>query len=79
MGVEEVEYDMKGLEFIANRAECTIRSNLQFLQRVINEQGKADYESATEGFEEASNTTIINFFKALKSHNICLMLHYCIR
>lgn len=69
-GVEEVEYDMKGLEFIANRAECTIRSNLQFLQRVINEQGKADYESATKVFEEVSNTTIINFFKALKSHNI---------
>ena len=69
-GVEEVEYNMKGLEFIANRAECTIRSNLQFLQRVINEQGKADYESATKVFEEVSNTTIINFFKALKSHNI---------
>lgn len=68
--VEDVEYDMKGLEFIANRAECTIRSNLQYLQRVISEQGKADYNSATRVFEEVSNTTIIKFFKALKSHNV---------
>lgn len=68
--VEDVEYDMKGLEFIANRAECTIRSNLQYLQRVISEQGKADYNSATKVFEEVSNATIIKFFKALKSHNV---------
>lgn len=68
--VEDVKYDMKGLEFIANRAECTIRSNLQFLQRVINEQGCADYASATKIFEEVSNVTIIKFFKALKSNNV---------
>lgn len=68
--IEDVGFDMKGLEFIANRAECTIRSNLQFLQRVINEQGNATYESATKVFEEVSNTTIIKFFKALKSNNV---------
>ena len=68
--IEDVQYDMKGLEFIANRAECTIRSNLQFLQRVINEQGCADYASATKVFEEVSNVTIIKFFKALKSNNV---------
>lgn len=68
--IEEVEYDMKGLEFIAHKAECTIRSNLQYLQRVITEQGKADYSSATKVFEEVSNVTIIKFFKALKSNNI---------
>lgn len=68
--IEDVQYDMKGLEFIANRAECTIRSNLQFLQRVINEQGCADYASATNVFEEVSNVTIIKFFKALKSNNV---------
>lgn len=68
--IEEVAYDMKGLEFIAHKAECTIRSNLQYLQRVINEQGKADYTSATKVFEEVSNVTIIKFFKALKSHNV---------
>lgn len=68
--IEDVDFDMKGLEFIANRAECTIRSNLQYLQRVINEQGKANYESATKVFEEVSNVVIIKFFKALKTHNI---------
>lgn len=67
---EDVEYDMKGLEFIANRAECTIRANLQYLQRVINEQGKADYVSAIKVFEEVSNVTIVKFFKSLKSNNI---------
>lgn len=68
--IEDVEYDNKGLEFIAHRAECTIRSNLQFLERVINEQGKADYESATKIFEEVSNVVILKFFKALKSNDI---------
>lgn len=68
--IEDVDYDMKGLEFIANRAECTIRSNLQYLQRVINEQGKANYECATKVFEEVSNTVIIKFFKSLKSNNV---------
>lgn len=67
---EDVEFDTKGLEFIANRAECTIRTNLQYLQRVINEQGKVDYSSAIKVFEEVSNVTIIKFFKALKSNNI---------
>lgn len=69
-GVEDVEYDMKGLEFIANRAECTIRSNLQFLQRVVNEQGRVDYESAIKVFEEVSNVIIIKFFRALKTNNV---------
>lgn len=68
--VEGVAYDMKGLKFIANRAECTIRSNLQYLQRVVTEQGDATYESATKVFEEVSNVTIVKFFRALKSNNI---------
>ena len=68
--VEEVNYDMKGLEFIANRAECTIRNNLQFLARVINEQGDATYASTTKVFDEVSNAIIVDFFRALKNSNI---------
>lgn len=68
--IEDVEYDMKGLEFIANRAECTIRSNLQYLQRVITEQGDATYGSATKVFEEVSNVMIVKFFRALKNGDV---------
>ena len=67
---EQVEYDMKGLEFIANRGELTIRTALQNLQQVVNEQNAARYENATQVFEEISNTLIINFFKSLKSKDI---------
>ena len=67
---EQVEYDMKGLEFIANRGELTIRTSLTNLQQVVTEQNSAKYESAIKVFEAISNTLIINFFKALKSKDI---------
>ena len=43
---EQVDYDMKGLEFIANRGELTIRTSLQNLQQVVIEQSSATYDSA---------------------------------
>ena len=67
---EDVPYDMKGLEFLANRAECGIRTTLQHLNRVVNEQGNATYNSVIKIFEEVSNVAIINFFKALKSNDV---------
>lgn len=67
---EGVEYDNKGLEFIANRGELTIRTALQNLQQVVNEQNGAKYENATKVFEEISNTLIIDFFKALKNKDV---------
>ena len=69
-GIEDVRYDMKGLEFIANRSECTIRDNLQYLSRVITEQGDATYNSAIKVFEEVSNALIVKFFKALKGGDV---------
>lgn len=67
---EGVEYDQKGLEFIANRSELTIRASLQNLQQVVNEQNSAKYENVTKVFEEVSNKLIIDFFKALKSKDV---------
>lgn len=66
---EGVEYDTKGLEFIANRGELTIRTALQNLQKVVNEQGSAKYDNAIKVFDEIANTIIIDFFKALKKRD----------
>lgn len=66
-GIEQVEYDMQGLEFIANRGELTIRTALHNLEQVITEYHSATYDNATKVFEAVSNTIIINIFKALKN------------
>lgn len=67
---EQVEYDMEGLEFIANRGELTIRTALTNLQQVVTEQNSAEYKDAIKVFETVSNTIIINFFKALKAKDV---------
>lgn len=67
---EQIEYDMQGLEFIANRGELTIRTALTNLQQVVTEQQCADYESATKVFETISNALIIDVFTALKSKDV---------
>ena len=67
---EQVEYDQKGLEFIATRAELTIRTSLQNLWQVVVEQNSAKYEAVTKVFDEISSTLIINFFKALKGRDV---------
>lgn len=67
---EQVEYDLKGLEFIANRGELTIRTALTNLQQVVTEQNSAKYDEAIKVFDAVSNTIIINFFKALKAKDV---------
>ena len=67
---EGIEYNNKGLEFIANRAGCTIRTSLKYLQQVFTEQGNAKYESAISVFEEVSDTVIVNLLKALKAKDV---------
>lgn len=67
---EQVDYDSKGLEFIANRGELTIRTALQNLQQVVNEQNNAKYDNAIQVFETVSNTLIIDLFRALKCKDI---------
>lgn len=67
---DSVEYDMKGLEFLANRSERTIRTALQYLWNVVTEQKSAKYEDCTKVFEEVANTLIFDFLKALKKQDI---------
>ena len=67
---EDVDYDMQGLEFIANRGELTIRTALQNLQQVITEQQDACYNSAIKVFETISSELISNYFRALKANDV---------
>lgn len=67
---EGVDYDMQGLEFIANRGELTIRTALTNLQQVVTEQNSARYDNAIQVFDAVSSTIIINFFKALKAKDV---------
>lgn len=62
---EGVDCDVKGLNFIANRSDLTIRQALTNLERVITEQDKATYECAVQVFEEVSDTLIAEFFNKL--------------
>jgi DNA polymerase-3 subunit gamma/tau len=67
---EQVEYDLQGLEFIANRGALTIRTALTNLQQVVTEQNSAKYENAIKVFDTVSSTIIINFFRALKAKDV---------
>lgn len=63
--IEAVDCDTKGVNFIANRADLTIRKALSYLERVVTEKGSARYSDAVEVFEEISDTQIISFYKKL--------------
>lgn len=67
---EQVEYDTEGLEFIANRGELTIRTALQNLQQVVNEQHSAKYDNVIKVFDAISSTLITSFFRALKNKDV---------
>ena len=67
---EGVEYDDKGLEFIANRGGLTIRTALMHLGQVVTEQNSAKYEKAIKVFEAVSGSLMIDFFKALKNKDV---------
>ena len=67
---EQVEYDRKGLEFIANRGELTIRTALQNLQQVVTEQVSAKYDNAIKVFETVSNELLSEYFRALKKNDV---------
>ena len=66
---EGVAFDTKGLEFIAQRSELTIRTALHQLWQVVAQEGNATYDHAIRVFDAISNEIIVSIFKALKSHN----------
>ena len=66
---EGIEFDTKGIDFIANRSELVIRTALQYLQQVVDEQNSAKYEFVTKVFEEVSDKIIIELLRSLKSRD----------
>lgn len=67
---EGIEYDDKGLDFIANRSGLTIRMALQNLGQVIMEQNSAKFEHVTEVFSSVSSSYMVDFFRTLKTRDI---------
>ena len=67
---EGMEYDVKGLKFLANRGNLTIRTALVNLQQVLSEQGSARYESVTKVFNEISSVLIIDVFRSLLKRDV---------
>ena len=62
---EQVKFNTKGLNFIASRADLTIRQALHDLETVINQEGNAFYDSVIKVFEEIADTVIIDFYRNL--------------
>lgn len=63
--LEGVDCDTKGVNFIANRANLTIRKALSYLEEVIANKDSARYVDVIDVFEEISDTQIVEFYKKL--------------
>ena len=63
---EGIEYDIAGLEFLANRDSLTIRSALVGLDRVYSSKGNAKYESVIDIFDAVSTSQIFALMRNLK-------------
>ena len=67
---EGVEFDLRGLEYIASNADLVVRQSLLNLEQVVHEHGNATYDSATETFDNISQTLITSLFKYLKAKDV---------
>ncbi|MBQ8234464.1 MAG: AAA family ATPase [Bacilli bacterium] len=67
---EDISYDKKGLEFVANRSDLTIRTALQSLEQVVNVADGAELEKVMEVLDAVANINFVNFFKALKQKDV---------
>lgn len=66
---EGANYDIKGLNLIANRADYVIREALIKLEQVLNEKGDARLSSVLDVFEEVSDEVLFNFYRLLLNHD----------
>lgn len=64
---EGVDYNTKGLKFIANRSELTFRTALTLLEQIVNQENSATYDSVIKVLDALSDVYIIDFFKCLKT------------
>ena len=67
---EDISYDKKGLEFVANRSDLTIRTALQSLEQVVNVADGAELEKVMEVLDAVANINLVKFFKALKQKDV---------
>lgn len=68
--IEGIEHDKRGIDLIVSRSECTIRTALQNLWNVCTEKESAKYEMVSDMFEEVSSTSMVQFYRTLKSKDI---------
>ena len=64
---EDISYDLKGLNFIANHSDLCIRTSIMNLEQVIAEQEDAYYSSVSKVFETLSNKILSQVYIALKN------------
>ena len=63
---EDVPHNRRGLQFIAQRSELTIRKSLTLLEQVVNEVNTAEYDDVIKVLDFLSDAYIVDFFKCLK-------------
>lgn len=64
---EKIEWEPKGISQLVQNSDLVIRTALQNLEQVHTEQGSITQETVSQVFSQVTETTIIEFFKALKN------------
>lgn len=62
---EGVDYDIKGVNLIANRSGLTIRRALILLQDIVNQKNSAKYSDVIDVLDEISESTMFDFYRKL--------------
>lgn len=67
---EGAEFDIKGLNLIANRTELTIRNSLTTLEQILTEKGSAKYTDVVSALDEVADEMMFKFYKCLLNRDI---------
>lgn len=62
---ENVDYDIKGVNLIANRSGLTIRRALILLQDIVNQKNSAKYDDVVDVLDDISESTMFEFYNKL--------------
>lgn len=62
---EHVDYDIKGVNLIANRSGLTIRRALILLQDIVNQKNSAKYDDVVDVLDDISESTMFEFYNKL--------------
>lgn len=67
---EGSEFDIKGLNLIANRTELTIRNSLTTLEQILTEKGSAKYNDVVSALDEVADEMMFQFYKCLLGRDV---------